>query len=316
MTNFTFRPATRTNVSLLIGLAGGTGSGKTYSAMRLASGLSHGKRFAVIDTENGRASYYADDFQFDVCEIHAPFNPQAYVAAIEAADKAGYGVIVVDSMSHVWAGDGGVLDMQEAELDRMAGDDWKKREAVKMAAWIKPKKAHKDMVQALLQVRAHVILCFRAEPKIEMVREGGQLKVVPKSSLTGLDGWLPVCDKNLPFELTASFLMMADHPGVPKPIKLPAAFQPFFPAGELVDEQSGARLGEWASGASGGPTAEEAELTLTLVSVKDVAALKTALTQAQAHARAVNDPAMYQRFKDAATRRHGELTAPAPTAAA
>lgn len=308
MTNYSFRPATRTNVSLLIGLAGGTGSGKTFSSFRLASGLSAGKRFAVIDTENGRASYYADDFQFDVLEIHAPFSPDAYTRAIQAADAAGYGVIVVDSMSHVWAGDGGVLDMQEAELDRMAGDDWKKREAVKMAAWIRPKKAHKDMVQALLQVKAHVILCFRAEPKIEMVREDGKTKIVPKASLTGLDGWLPVCDKNLPFELTCSFLMMADHPGVPKPIKLPAAFQPFFPNGELVDEKSGVRLGEWATGATGGPTAEEQELTLGIVSARDVAALKAALAMGKAHAELINDVDLYGRFKAAATKRHAELT--------
>ena len=167
MTNFTFRPARRENVSLLIGLAGGTGSGKTWSAMSLAKGICGDKPFAVIDTENGRASHYADQFRFDVLDLRAPFSPDAYTNAILAADKAGYGAIVVDSMSHVWAGDGGVLDWQENELDRMAGDDWKKREAVKMAAWIKPKMAHKHMVQKLLQVRAHLILCFRAEPKIE-----------------------------------------------------------------------------------------------------------------------------------------------------
>ena len=69
--------------------------------------------------------------------------------------------------------------------------------------------------QKLLQVRTHLILCFRAEPKIEMVKDGGKLVVRPKESLTGKDGWLPVCEKNLPFELTASFLLTSDAPGHP-----------------------------------------------------------------------------------------------------
>src|SRR5262245_24721634 len=117
---FHFRPAVRSEIRLLLALSGGTGSGKTYSAMRLASGLAGDKNFAVIDTENGRASMYADQFKFDVGELAAPFTPDAYLEAIIAAEKAGYGVILVDSMSHEWAGEGGILDMQEAELDRMA----------------------------------------------------------------------------------------------------------------------------------------------------------------------------------------------------
>lgn len=246
--SFTFRPAVREQVGLLIGLAGGTGSGKSFSAMRLASGIAGEKNFAVIDTESRRALHYADAFRFDHAELRDPFSPDAYSEAITAADKAGYPVIVVDSMSHVWAGDGGVLDWQEKELDRMAGDDWKKREAVKMAAWIKPKMGHKRMVQKLLQVRATLILCFRAEQKVDMVREDGKMKIVPKQSLTGLDGWIPVCEKNLPFELTTSFLLTADAPGMPKPIKLQEQHRALFPLDKPINEDSGKRIAEWAAG--------------------------------------------------------------------
>lgn len=255
---FTFRPAVRENVGLLIGLAGGTGSGKTYSAMRLAAGIAGDKPFCVIDTEAGRAKHYADQFRFDHGDLHPPFRPEAYAEAIHAADKAGYPVIVVDSVSHVWAGEGGCLDWQEAELDRMAGDDWKKREACKMAAWIKPKTAHKQMVQRLLQVRAHLILCFRAEEKIEMVRgDNGKMQIVPKQSLTGLDGWVPICEKNLPFELTASFLLLAKRPGIPQPIKLQEQHKALFPDGKPITEESGRRLAQWASGAAKEPAATE-----------------------------------------------------------
>lgn len=249
---FQFKPAIREQVGLLIGMVGGTGSGKTFSAMRLASGIAGDKPFAVIDTEAGRARHYSDQFRFDVGDLRPPFEPHAYADAIFAADDAKYPVIVVDSMSHEWAGQGGVLEMQEAELDRMAGDDYKKRESCKMAAWIRPKMEHKKMVQRLLQVRAHLIICFRAEEKVEMVRDEQTKKmvIVPKVSLTGINGWIPVCEKNLPFELTASFLLTADVPGIPKPIKLQEQHRSMFPANKPITEESGKLVAAWASGGS------------------------------------------------------------------
>ena len=246
---FTFRPAVRENVGLIIGLAGSSGSGKTYTAMRLAAGICGDRPFAVIDTEAGRAKHYAGMFKFDHGDLAPPFRPGAYADAIDAADKAHYPVIVVDSMSLYWSGDGGVLDWQEEELARMAGDDWKKREACKMAAWIKPKMASKHMVQKLLQVRAHLILCFRAEEKIEMVRgDDGKMKIIPKVTPTGLSGWVPICEKNLPYELTASFLLTADAPGVPKPIKLQEQHRALFPLDKPITEESGRLIAAWAAG--------------------------------------------------------------------
>lgn len=294
MSAFTFRPAVRQNVSVLLGLSGGTGSGKSFTAMRLASGLAGGKPFVVIDTEAGRALHYADAFRFDHGDLRAPFAPAAYLDAISAADAAGYPVIVVDSMSHEWAGDGGILDMQEHELDRMAGDDWKKREAVKMAAWIKPKMEHKRMMQRLLQIRAHLILCFRAEPKIEMVRENGKTVIQPKHTLTGLDGWVPVCEKNLPFELTASFLLTADAPGVPKPIKLPDQLRPFFSLDQPITEASGASVAGWAAGGITPDWREPHRRALNEAAGMD--ALGAAWKSAQESAKAQRDPAARDEF--------------------
>ena len=254
MSNFQFRPATRTNVSLLIGLIGASGSGKTYTAMRLASGMAGTKRFAVIDTEAGRASHYADQFAFDVAELHAPFKPATYSEAIMAADAAGYPVIVVDSMSHEYAGDGGILDMQEAEFVRMGS-----RESSKVASWIAPKGDHKRMMQKLLQVKAHLILCFRAEQKIEMVKVDGKMQIVPKQSLTGLHGWIPITEKSVPFELTTSLLLAPDRPGVPIPIKLQEQHRVLFPLDKPINEESGKRIAQWAAGAPGPAEFIEAE---------------------------------------------------------
>jgi hypothetical protein len=241
-----FRRAVRENVNLLIGLAGGTGSGKTYSAFRLAAGIAGDKLFAVIDTENRRALHYADEFKFDHNEMRAPFSPEAYADSIKAADDKGYPVIVVDSMSHEHAGEGGLLDMHDAEFARMGG-----RQEANVAAWIKPKGEHKKLVNRLLQVRAHLILCFRAEEKIEMVRgQDGKMQVIPKRSRTGKDGWIPVCEKNLPYELTASFLLIGDKPGYPNPIKLEAQHRQLFPLDKPINEESGKAIAAWAHGAT------------------------------------------------------------------
>jgi hypothetical protein len=251
--SFTFRPAKREKTNLLIGLAGGTGSGKTYSAMRLAKGLAGHERFAVIDTEARRALHYADYFEFDHTEFDAPFRPGRYAEAIASADEQGYPVIVVDSASHEHAGEGGLLDWHEEEFQRLGG-----RDAVKFTAWIKPKMEHKRFVTKLLQLRAHVILCFRAEEKIDIVKkEGGGIEVVPKRSLSGLAGWVPVCEKTLPYEATISFLLTADAPGIPKPIKLQEQHRAFFPLDKEISEASGMALADWARGGADIITAAE-----------------------------------------------------------
>lgn len=242
--SYEFRRAVRENVPLLIGLAGASGSGKTFTAMTLAKGMSGDKPFAVIDTEAGRAKHYAEMFTFDHADIHSPFKPETYLSAINAADKAQYPVIVVDSMSHEWSGEGGILDWQEEEWAKNNHADW-----ARMSSWIKPKQGHKAMVSKLLQVRAHVILCFRAEPKIEMGKDDkGKTVVLEKKGPGGFKGWLPICEKNLPYELTASFLFMAEKPGEPLAMKLPAQLAPFFPAEHQVTAESGRQLAEWARG--------------------------------------------------------------------
>ena len=244
MSDFTFRPAVREQVGLIIGLIGPSGSGKTMSAMRLAEGIvGKDKPFAVIDTEARRALHYADMFRFDHLELEEPFRPSLYAEAIQAADKAGYGAIVVDSTSHEWSGVGGVIEWQEEELQRMAGDDWKKRESCKMAAWIKPKTSHKAMIQRMLQVRSVLILCFRAEERIKMEKD-------PKTNKTIIVpiGWQPVCSKELPYELTVSFLLTPEKPGFPSPIKLQEQHKALFPLDKPINQESGRLVSEWAKG--------------------------------------------------------------------
>lgn len=233
---FSFKQARREGVHLIIGLIGGTGSGKTFSAFALAEALSGGKRFAVIDTEAGRALHYADQFSFDHGDLQAPFRPSRYLEAIVAADEAGYPVIIVDSMSHEHAGEGGLLDWHD---DEMHGND-----ARKLVAWIKPKMAHKHMVQGLLQLRAHLILCFRAEEKTKVYKDPKTGKQVIESA-----GWQPVCAKGLEFEMTCSFLLTHEQPGKPtQPIKLPEQLRQYFPPDQFIGGAAGRGLAAWAAG--------------------------------------------------------------------
>ena len=242
------RPAVRKDTQVLILLAGGTGAGKTESALRLATGMAGGQRFAVIDTERGRALHKADDYVFDHVDFDAPFTPERYAEILEEVDKLGYPVIVVDSGSHEYEGEGGVLDIQEETFKRLGG-----RDSVKMVSWAEAKQRHKKWRNALLRARAHVIVCHRAEDKIEVGKDAaGKTVIRPKESLTGSGGWIPICEKRLPFEATISLLFTADAPGVPKPIKLERRHADLIPLDQQISEETGALLAAWAHGSGAG----------------------------------------------------------------
>lgn len=263
---YSFRPAVRENISLLIALAAPTGGGKTFTALRLATGLAQGGKIAFIDTETGRGLHYADKFKFNHCNLSAPFRPDAYLEAIEDADKAGHNVIIIDSTSHEWSGVGGVLDWHEEEVDIAVKkaksfaeskgwnfDEHKAREANKMTAWIKPKMSHKQMISRLLQVKAHIIFCLRAEEKTLMTSttdEHGKKKtvIVPAADRPINERWQPICEKNFMFEQTMSFVLLPNAPGVGVPIKLSDDFKAMIPAGQQLNESVGEKLAQWAKG--------------------------------------------------------------------
>jgi hypothetical protein len=148
---------------------------------------------------------------------------------------------------------------------------------------------HKKMVQRLLQVRAHLILCFRAEEKVEMIKDAnGKMQIVPKVSMTGINGWMPVCEKNLPFELTASFLLTADAPGMPKPIKLQQQHKPMFPLDAPIDENSGRKVAAWASGGKVAATDVNAAIT-EIRAATTLESLKTTFGRAYTRAKKSGD---------------------------
>jgi len=261
--SYTFRPAVRTKTSVLIALAGTTGTGKTFTALKLATGLAGPNgRIAFIDTEAGRALHYADQFRFDHLDIKPPFRPQAYRDAIVAAEEAGYDVIVIDSMSHEYEGEGGILDW---------ADDLLGKGEKSPGNWKEPKSAHKQMMNRLVQCRAHLIFCLRAEEKmlveqVPQTNSDGSPKMwngkpSTKTVVTAAkdrpleERWQPICEKRFMYEMTSSFLLLPDKPGVGLAIKLQEQHRPFFPEGQRIGDASGRGLGDWAKGGKASGTA-------------------------------------------------------------
>lgn len=291
-----FKPAVRAGVGLLIGIAGPTGAGKTLSALRVARGLADGddSRMAFIDTEAGRALHYAPrageptgpfTFGFAHADMQPPFSPEAYLAKIEEAEKAGFAVIVIDSFSHEWAGDGGLQDIHDHEVDaaverarrRASESNWRfdedrERDKANVGAWRGPKMRHKRMMSRLLQCRAHLVICMRAEDKLRMVQkeEEGRngrtftkTEITPAEKLPPHERWAPICEKRVPYELITSLVLTPDAPGVPLPLKLQEQHKPYVPLDKPLDESVGRALAAWArgdiktSGASSLTTAEK-----------------------------------------------------------
>jgi hypothetical protein len=169
MTAFTFAPASKSARKARIALAGPTGSGKTYTALTLASSLAD--RIAVIDTERGSASLYSgrDAFTFDVLEMNV-YDPRDLVAALAAAGSAGYGAVIVDSLSHFWEGTGGMLEQVDNAAKRGNGNSF--------GGWKEARPMERAMIDALLAYPGHVIVTMRT--KTEYVVETVKGKQVPR----------------------------------------------------------------------------------------------------------------------------------------
>lgn len=150
-----FKKATKLQAKLRLALCGIAGSGKTYSSLAIASELSKlgAGRVALLDSERGSASLYADLFDFDVCELDS-FSPLTYVESIKAAEGAGYGVIVIDSLSHAWAGKDGALEKK----DEVAARDPKNNS---YTAWRHVTPMQNEMVDSIVGSKCHVIATMR-----------------------------------------------------------------------------------------------------------------------------------------------------------
>lgn len=269
MSVINIRKAEREGARLVLGIAGISGSGKTYTALQLAYGLANydASKIGFLDTENRRGSLYANALkdaggqvqQFWIGDLYAPFSPQRYIDAILEFQRMGVEVLVIDSVTHEWEGQGGCEEIATAGNPRMP--DWKRAKA-----------EHKRFMNTMLQSDMHVIACIRAREKVKVERVNGKSEVIPI-------GIQPVTEKNFMFEMTASMMMM-DAGNQREVIKTSGTDHIFGAAGfhqGYLGADHGKALRDWVDGAKAlNPAVEHARNSLRTVTEQGMDALVAA----------------------------------------
>lgn len=199
-----FRKAERRKAKLRLGITGPAGSGKTMSALLIAGGLVSGdySKIGILDTENGSADLYVNSTasgsvigEYNVLTLTPPFEASKYINGIKMAEEAGLEVVILDSISHAWSGEGGFLEKQGKIADK-SGNSW--------SAWRSVTPEHNRFIDAMLQSKIHVIATMRS--KTEHVYEGGKVKKV---------GMAPVAREGMEYEFSVVFDMDQGHNATP-----------------------------------------------------------------------------------------------------
>ena len=185
-----FRAAQRSKSKLRLSIIGPSGAGKTYSALLIAFGL--GGKVVVIDSENGSADLYSGLGQYDVYTMQPPYEPEKLISVIRAAESEGYDTIIIDSLSHYWSGEGGLLDRHT----KIGGNSY--------TAWAKVSPVQQRLIESMLSSKCHIIANMRAKQDYVLVDKNG--KQVPEKI-----GLAPVQRDQIEFEFSLVLTMNMDH---------------------------------------------------------------------------------------------------------
>lgn len=257
-----FRLASRDETKVLIGIAGPSSSGKTYSALELGTGMvdDPATELFLIDTENRRGLHYASKFKFQYDVLEAPYTPARYLAKIREAKHAGAKCIIVDSMSHVHEGPGGILEWHEREITRMVGENApaSRREAMNFAAWAKPKADWSLFRNTITQLDIHLIFCLRAKEKLKLIKvkkqnQDGSERTVNEPTP---QGWQPIVTEHFEYEMTALLMLPPLSEGKieakAEAAKIIGDHREIFGDGAQISRAMGCQLVAWAKGAEDG----------------------------------------------------------------
>lgn len=230
-----FEQAVRKRVKLRMAIAGPAGSGKTYSALQIASGL--GGKIGFIDTEHNSAHVYAEEFKYEVALLDEPYDANKYIEYIkEAQDK--YDVLIVDSLSHSWTGPGGIL----SEVTRYAESS---KSGSTFAAWVKPSQKHESLKAAILGCKCHLICTLRS--KITYAQTTGE---DGRSRIQTL-GMQPIQRTGIEYEFMIYLMLTDEHNANPVKDVTQLFAEPFKPS-----EETGLKLLEWLEGGKPMPEPE------------------------------------------------------------
>jgi len=195
-----FKKAEKKGIRGRIAICGPSGSGKTMWSLILASIFAgqYKTKIAFVDTEQGSAVKYADLFEFDVQELFDDFGPQRYVAAMKEAADAGYGVITLDSITHAWAGTGGLLDQNYETAKKM-------RNANSYAAWRETTPKHNEFIEAMLAYPGHLIATMRTKTEYVQSEDDRGKKQIQKV------GMAPIQRDGMEYEFDMVFDVNMEH---------------------------------------------------------------------------------------------------------
>lgn len=219
-----FKKATREQVWLKVLLSGASGSGKSYSALRLASGIAKkcNSDIAYIGTEGSRDKYYSNEFAYDLMQLEDPYTTDKYIEAIEMAVDAGYKVLIIDSLSHEWK-------WLNDTHDKMPGNSF--------TNWGKLKPKHRQFMEKILNSPIHIISTARG--KDEWTLEDRNGKQVPKKVGMGQQQ-----DKDISYEYTVSLMLQQDTHVASADKDNTHLFDGRY---DVLTERDGERLYEWAN---------------------------------------------------------------------
>ena len=220
-----FQKAQKHGTHIKLAITGPSGAGKTFSALRLARGLTDNGRIAFIDTENESASLYAGEFDFDVTNVEAPYNIDKLVKPAKYVLKNDYDVLIIDSASHFW---NGVLEYK-TKLDKRGGNSF--------TNWSEANTHYDLMLRAILFSKIHVIVCMRS--KIEYVlQENEKGKFTPRKI-----GMAPVMRDGVEYEFTTVFDLDIAHQAQASKDRTQMFSDHIF----QLTEQTGIQFREWLS---------------------------------------------------------------------
>lgn len=224
-----FRKAEKKRGRLRVALAGVSGSGKTYTLLQMATRVAErvGTRVAFIDTEAGSSELYADAFDFDVLHLDPPFAPARYREALQAAADSGHGVVVVDSLSHAWMGEGGALEMVDDAAKRKQGN--------KYAAWGDVTPEHHRLVEAMIRFPGHLFASMRSKADYVEETDGKGKKSYRKV------GMAPLQRDGMEYEFTVVADLDLDHNWITSKTRCNALDEAVF---NLVSERSGGKVAD------------------------------------------------------------------------
>ena len=190
-----FRKAERRKAKLRLAITGPAGSGKTYGALLIAQGL--GGRIAMIDTENGSGDLYSAVCDYDILNINAPFDPRKYIQAIHDAENESYDVLIIDSLSHCWISEGGLLDIKE----QLAASG----KYNSFSAWSKVTPLQNKLIEAMLTSKCHIIATMRSRTDyVQVVNDKGRTEIRKV-------GLAPVKRDGMDYEFGVVFDLNTEH---------------------------------------------------------------------------------------------------------